>query len=152
MICTLAALALIFYSPMPGQPGGCPWLSTSELCGPLHPGVDYIAPYGTPVHAAAAGLVVFAGLGRWEWGRIVLIEHFTGDGPMWTQYAHLSRLDVHAGDSVYPGQVIGAVGDAGGLFAPHLHYEIRTCQRAADAWTQGMTRKQVEACYVEPTS
>lgn len=89
--------------------------------GDWHPAVDIAAPAGTPVLAADTGMVTFAG---WEsgYGRLVVVEHGNG---MSTRYAHLSRVDVKAGDKVSRGQVIGAVGSTGRATGPHLHFEVR---------------------------
>ena len=86
----------------------------------FHTGVDISGPIGTPVRAAADGVVVtaeFAG----RYGRLVIIEH----GGTQTYYAHLSRFEVIAGQTVRRGQVIGALGASGRVSGPHLHYEVR---------------------------
>lgn len=89
--------------------------------GAFHPGIDIAAPYGTPVHAAAAGLVTGADLGR-GYGRTVELN----DGhDILTVYAHLSALAVVAGQHVARGQVVGYVGESGRATGPHVHYEVR---------------------------
>jgi murein DD-endopeptidase MepM/ murein hydrolase activator NlpD len=89
--------------------------------GAFHTGVDLSCPSGTPVKVSADGVVSHA-----EWfgayGRLVIVDH--GDG-LQTYYAHLSRLDVIAGQEVRRGQVIGASGSSGRVTSPHLHYEVR---------------------------
>jgi murein DD-endopeptidase MepM/ murein hydrolase activator NlpD len=87
----------------------------------FHPGVDIAAPMGTPVEAAANGMVIQAG---WEsgYGNCILIDH--GDG-ITTRYAHLSKILVVVGERVKRGEVIGAVGMTGRATGPHLHYEVR---------------------------
>jgi murein DD-endopeptidase MepM/ murein hydrolase activator NlpD len=89
--------------------------------GRLHAGIDIAVPYGTPIHAAAAGTVVLAG---WVsgYGNYTCIDH---GGGMATCYAHQSSFAVSQGASVSQGQVIGYVGCTGHCFGPHLHFEVR---------------------------
>jgi murein DD-endopeptidase MepM/ murein hydrolase activator NlpD len=89
--------------------------------GRLHAGIDIAAPYGTPIHAAAAGTVVLAG---WVsgYGNYTCIDH---GGGMATCYAHQSSYAVSQGAAVSQGQVIGYVGCTGHCFGPHLHFEVR---------------------------
>jgi len=96
-----------------------------------HLGVDYAAPYGTPVHAAADGLVVFAG---WEggFGRTVRLRHANGYE---TLYGHLSRLAVRAGQRVAQGALVGAVGATGLATGPHLDYRMARDGRFVDPLT-----------------
>ncbi|MBI2398589.1 MAG: peptidoglycan DD-metalloendopeptidase family protein [Xanthomonadales bacterium] len=88
-----------------------------------HKGVDYAAPSGTPIIAAAAGRVRFAGW-RNGYGRVVEIDHGRGHS---TLYAHMSRFGKSAksGTRVQQGDNIGYVGMTGLATAPHLHYEFR---------------------------
>ncbi len=89
--------------------------------GRLHAGIDIAVPYGTPIHAAAAGTVVLAG---WVsgYGNYTCIDH---GGGMATCYAHQSSFAVSQGASVSQGEVIGYVGCTGHCFGPHLHFEVR---------------------------
>jgi murein DD-endopeptidase MepM/ murein hydrolase activator NlpD len=89
--------------------------------GAFHTGVDISAASGTPVHAAADGVVIYAEMES-GYGRLIKIEHGNG---METYYAHLSRFYVQTGQEVRRGEVIGAVGSSGRVTAPHLHYEVR---------------------------
>jgi murein DD-endopeptidase MepM/ murein hydrolase activator NlpD len=89
--------------------------------GAFHTGVDISAVTGTPVRAAADGLVTFAEMES-GYGRLIKIDHGSG---IETYYAHLSRFYVQAGQSVHRGEMIGAVGSSGRVTAPHLHYEVR---------------------------
>jgi murein DD-endopeptidase MepM/ murein hydrolase activator NlpD len=96
-----------------------------------HLGVDIVAPAGTPVVAAARGLVSFVGR-RGELGNMVEIDH--GDGRV-TRYAHLSRMNVRVGQHVERGEGIGRVGSTGLAVGPHLHYEVLINGRPANPRT-----------------
>ena len=86
-----------------------------------HKGIDYAAPPGTPVHAIGAGTVEFAGV-KGGYGNVVILRHNKKHA---TLYAHLSRIDAKQGQTVTPGQVIGAVGSTGWSTGPHLHFEFQ---------------------------
>lgn len=86
-----------------------------------HNGIDYAAPTGTAVRTVGDGTVDFAGTQN-GYGNIVIINHRNNQQ---TAYAHLSRVDVKAGQSVSQGQAIGAVGSTGWATGPHLHFEFR---------------------------
>ncbi len=109
---------------------------TSERVHPVlgtvraHRGVDYPAPTGTPVVAAADGFVQFAGTGN-DLGTFIELDHGRG---VTTRYGHLSQVhaEIAAGRRVRAGQVIGYVGDTGLATAPHLHYELRVGNRPVD--------------------
>jgi murein DD-endopeptidase MepM/ murein hydrolase activator NlpD len=89
--------------------------------GRLHPGIDIGVPIGTPIHAAKAGVVIYA---SWMsgYGNFVIIDH---GGGFSTAYGHQSRLAVTVGEQVSQGQVIGFSGDTGNSTGPHLHFETR---------------------------
>ncbi len=89
--------------------------------GVLHAGVDISASMGTPVHAAADGIIVRAEFGR-GYGRVVIIDHGNG---MQTWYAHLSRFEVVPGQEIRRGEVLGYSGASGRVTSPHLHFEVR---------------------------
>ena len=89
--------------------------------GALHRGVDIIAPSGTPIRAAADGVVLFASMMS-GYGRLVIIDH--GNGYQ-TYYAHMSRFSIVPGQEIRQGERIGLVGSTGRVTAPHLHYEVR---------------------------
>lgn len=85
-----------------------------------HTGWDQRAPAGSPVHAMAAGYVVFAGELDLR-GRSVIIDHGLG---LYTVYAHLSQPGADMGDWVEAGQVIGLSGNTGRSSGPHLHWDV----------------------------
>ncbi|MEO7743441.1 MAG: M23 family metallopeptidase [Usitatibacter sp.] len=87
----------------------------------FHTGVDLIAPPGTPVVAAAGGMVSTVGYAA-EYGNIVEVDH---DNGLTTRYAHLSKSSVKVGDVVMKGQLIAQVGATGRTTGPHLHFEVR---------------------------
>jgi murein DD-endopeptidase MepM/ murein hydrolase activator NlpD len=87
----------------------------------MHTGVDMPAPYGTNIHAARDGLVVFAGWKR-GYGNCITIDHGNG---LATLYAHCSSLEVSVGETVRRGQVIARVGSTGWSTGNHLHFEVR---------------------------
>ncbi len=86
-----------------------------------HRGVDIVAAEGTPIHAAAAGVVVASGTEP-RYGRVVKIEH---DDGFVTVYAHNLANSVEVGHRVAAGQEIGNVGQTGRATSAHLHFEIR---------------------------
>ena len=88
--------------------------------GRMHEGIDIGASCGTPIHAAAAGTVIFSG---WMdgYGNFVIIDHGNG---LATAYGHQSAIYV-SGGSVSQGQTIGAVGSTGHSTGCHLHFEVR---------------------------
>jgi murein DD-endopeptidase MepM/ murein hydrolase activator NlpD len=86
-----------------------------------HLGTDYGAVTGTPVRTVGEGVVAFAGEQN-GFGNVVIVKHNNTDE---TLYAHLSRIEVRAGQSVRQGQNIGAVGATGWATGPHLHFEFR---------------------------
>jgi len=87
----------------------------------LHEGMDFSAEVGTPVVAAAAGVVV-AAEAHPDFGNMIDIDH--GDGLI-SRYAHLSRILSKPGTLVRRGEEIGAVGSSGRSTGPHLHFEVR---------------------------
>ena len=118
------------YSPADSTPSaaGLIWPVNGPVVSPfgmrwgrMHTGIDIGVPYGTPIHAAASGRVVYAG---WMdgYGNLVAIDHGRG---LSTAYAHQSQIGVSLGQTVSQGQVIGYVGCTGHCFGPHLHFEVR---------------------------
>ncbi|MFI6080111.1 peptidoglycan DD-metalloendopeptidase family protein [Streptomyces sp. NPDC051217] len=101
---------------------GTPYRKAGSWASGYHTGVDFPVPTGTSVKAVAGGTVVSAG---WEgsYGYQVVIRH--GDGK-YSQYAHLSALNVRDGQKVNAGQRIARSGSTGNSTGPHLHFEMRT--------------------------
>lgn len=87
----------------------------------FHEGLDFTAAAGTPIYAAAGGIVTVAEQTP-DYGKIVKIDHGSG---LETRYAHASLLLVKAGERVEKGQIVAQVGSTGRSTGPHLHYEIR---------------------------
>lgn len=86
----------------------------------FHPGLDIVAPTGTPILAAAGGRVIFAGP-KAGYGNCVDIDHGNGFA---TRYGHASKIDVQVGQIVLPGDHIADVGSTGRSTGPHLHFEV----------------------------
>ena len=87
----------------------------------VHEGMDFRAATGTPVHAGNSGVVVLARPLYYE-GNCVVIDHGLG---LFTISMHLSRIDVHEGDHVIAGQLLGLSGATGRVTGPHLHWAVR---------------------------
>jgi murein DD-endopeptidase MepM/ murein hydrolase activator NlpD len=90
--------------------------------GRRHTGLDFPEPTGTPVHAAGAGTISYAGPNDGGYGNLVVITHGHG---LETWYAHLSTIALGAGAQVVAGTVVGTVGATGRATGPHLHFEVR---------------------------
>ena len=87
----------------------------------MHEGIDFIADYGSPIVAAAGGVVIFAGFHP-QYGYMVDVDH---GNDLVTRYAHCSKLLVREGDLVQRGRKIAEVGSTGRSTGPHLHFEVR---------------------------
>lgn len=87
----------------------------------LHPGLDFTAPVGTPIYAAADGVVKDAGFNTGGYGNRVVVNHGFGYE---TLYAHMVRIKARVGTKVKRGEVVGYVGSTGKSTGPHLHYEV----------------------------
>src|SRR5680860_132349 len=92
----------------------------------LHTGVDFAAPAGTPILAAADGRVAFAGPAT-GYGNLILIEHTVNGHRLATGYAHMTSVSIRisVNDPVTAGQHIADVGATGYSTGPHLHFEVR---------------------------
>ena len=102
----------------------------------VHTGVDIDAPYGTPIHAAGPGTVVWADWGLFmeapgdhsdPYGQAVVLRMDFGykDQPLYTVYAHMSKIIAVLGQHVETGDVLGQVGATGATTGPHVHFEVR---------------------------
>lgn len=87
----------------------------------FHEGLDFTAAAGTPIYAAAGGVVTVSEHMP-DYGKIIKISHGSG---LETRYAHASELLVKVGEVVKKGQVIAKVGSTGRSTGPHLHFEVR---------------------------
>jgi len=107
-----------------------------------HHGVEFINASGTPILAAADGLVIYAAEDKpaiyspWErfYGNLVVVQHDLPelDALLYTLYAHLSVIQVEEGDVVLAGQQIGEVGLSGVAIGSHLHFEVRVGENYND--------------------
>jgi murein DD-endopeptidase MepM/ murein hydrolase activator NlpD len=96
--------------------------------GRMHEGIDIAVPLGTPVRAAAAGTVIYAGwLGGY--GNLVVVDH---GGGLSTAYAHNSSFGSSVGQAVAAGQVVSYSGSTGNSSGPHVHFEVRINGSAVD--------------------
>lgn len=92
----------------------------------MHNGIDFSAGQGSPIKAAAAGVVTYVGDKGDGYGLKVLIRHqVNGIQSLETLYAHLSQVQIQAKDRVSQGQIIGFEGSTGLTTGPNLHFEVR---------------------------
>ena len=114
------------------------WPATGEVSSPyglrwggtdFHPGIDIADDYGTPIVAAASGLVIEAGWNSGGYGNMVDVDH--GNGIV-TRYGHAEAVAVSAGQYVEKGQIIAYMGSTGFSTGPHLHYEVRINDQAVN--------------------
>lgn len=97
-------------------------ITSGWMEGRIHHGIDFAAPKGTPIHAAADGRVTYAGFNRGSgYGVMVEIQHGSNVA---TRYAHMSGTNVYVGQTVKQGDVIGYVGSTGDSTGPHCHFEL----------------------------
>ena len=93
-----------------------------------HGGADFLSPAGTPIRAPNSGRVVLA-RDLYFTGNTVVVDHGLG---VFSLLAHLSKIDVHDGDTVNRGDTIGAVGATGRVTGPHLHWAVRVNNARVD--------------------
>lgn len=121
-------------TPEPWFAAGFRWPATGRISGVFgsrrilngqprapHLGVDVARPTGTPVAAAAPGIVRLAEADLYFQGGTIILDHGHGVS---SSYLHLSRLDVRVGQRIGQGETIGAIGATGRVTGPHLHFEI----------------------------
>ncbi len=89
--------------------------------GRMHHGIDIAADVGTPIYAAAGGVVEYAGWNSGGYGNMIEVRH--SDGSM-TRYAHLNAVYVQVGQRVGQSEQIGEMGSTGYSTGPHLHFEV----------------------------
>jgi murein DD-endopeptidase MepM/ murein hydrolase activator NlpD len=97
--------------------------------GERNDGINIAADLGTPIHAAAAGTVTYAGNQLKGYGNLILIRH---DNGYITAYAHAESMIVSAGDRVDRGDVIGYAGKTGDVTTPQVHFEVRQGVKPVD--------------------
>jgi murein DD-endopeptidase MepM/ murein hydrolase activator NlpD len=114
--------------PRPAGSGRLGWPLKGDLVarfgvrdGERHDGIDLAAPAGTPVSAAADGVVLWVGA-QAGYGQLVILRHAGG---LLTLYAHVSEISVKDGDRVRRGEPIARVGRGEGTGAPQVHFEVR---------------------------
>ncbi len=111
----IPSVAGYFVNPVPGA-------VKSRGVKPGHKGVDFAAPTGTKIRAAASGTVLISRTGyNGGFGNYVVIQHANGTK---TLYAHMSKLGTTAGATVSQGETIGYVGNTGRSTGPHTHFEV----------------------------
>jgi murein DD-endopeptidase MepM/ murein hydrolase activator NlpD len=123
--------------PIASSPGAFEWPVEGKVIarfgkddgGARNDGINIAADLGTPIHAAAAGTVTYAGNELKSYGNLVLIKHENG---YVTAYAHAERITVSRGDRVDRGDVIGYAGATGDVSSPQLHFEIRQGVKPVD--------------------
>ncbi len=115
---TSAPQSNYFVHPLPGS------VKTQGPHGYAGNALDFGAPEGTPIRAAASGTVIVSKSGGWNggYGSYVVIDHPNGTQ---TLYSHLSQNNVWLGQQVSQGETIGLVGNTGRSTGPHLHFEVR---------------------------
>ncbi|AXG81492.1 transglycosylase family protein [Streptomyces paludis] len=119
---TAAAKTSTLTAPVASTTTGTRYRQSGSWASGYHTGVDFPVPTGTSVKAVAAGKVVSAGWAG-AYGYEVVIRHADGK---YSQYAHLSALNVREGQTVGGGQRIARSGTTGNSTGPHLHFEMRT--------------------------
>jgi murein DD-endopeptidase MepM/ murein hydrolase activator NlpD len=132
---TIRAASTVSVSTGPPSAAGLVWPVSGPVTsgfgmrwGRMHEGIDIAVPEGTPVVAAAAGTVIYAGwLGGY--GNLVVVDH---GGGLSTAYAHNSGYASSVGQSVGQGQVIAYSGNTGNSSGPHVHFEVRVGGTAVD--------------------
>ncbi|MDQ7029354.1 MAG: peptidoglycan DD-metalloendopeptidase family protein [Ardenticatenia bacterium] len=119
-----------------------PYASTGEGMYPVHHGVEFVNPEGTPVLAVAPGRVIFAGRDveeavgpRTDFYGLVVVQELDQrwrGRPVYIVYGHMSAVNVEVGQRVAPGDRVGLVGMTGVAIGPHLHLEVRVGGRTYD--------------------
>lgn len=101
--------------------------------GKINDGINIAAPKGTPIHAAANGVVAYAGDQIAVYGGLILIDHGSG----WVSaYGHAGQIDVQRGQAVKAGDIIGRSGASGQVQTPQLHFQLRKNRAPVDPLKQ----------------
>lgn len=100
------------------------WHATGPNWTTWHTGTDFGVACGTPVYASHAGTVVLDTTQSWAGPQLVKVT--LGPGKLTTWYAHMQTIEVNAGDTVRPGQLLGQAGAEGNVTGCHLHFEVHT--------------------------
>ena len=108
----------------------------------IHKGIDLVNVKGTPIHAAAGGIVLRAGTAT-GYGNVVMVTHLIDQQVYTTVYAHLDSISVSAGQTVMPGQTVGTLGTTGWSTGPHLHFELHKGE-----WAVGQPNAVDPAPYI----
>jgi len=87
-----------------------------------HHGIDMAGRVGTDIHCTGAGIVSFARINKYGYGKEVVVDHGFG---YTSRYAHLDEIYVEVGQKIDRGELVGTLGSTGRSTGPHLHYEIR---------------------------
>lgn len=118
-----------------GPPDGKKYYNAQKFGQNTHLGDDWNGTgggntdLGDPVYATANGLVVFAQNMGGGWGNVVRVVHILSEKPLVlveSVYAHLDHIDVKESQGIKRGQKLGTIGNAGGIYYAHLHFELRT--------------------------
>jgi murein DD-endopeptidase MepM/ murein hydrolase activator NlpD len=112
-----------FEAPVP-EPANSAFGTRSILNGEPrspHGGADFPSPAGTPIKSPNAGRVVLADA-LYYTGNTVVVDHGLG---LYSLFAHMTEMNVHTGDTVKSGEVLGTVGSSGRVTGPHLHWAVR---------------------------
>lgn len=110
----------------------------------MHTGMDFTAPTGTEIYATGDGKVIEVKSSRSGYGKHVVIDHGYGYR---TRYGHMSKFNVHVGQKIKRGDVIGYVGNTGTSTGPHLHYEVEKNGKKinpANFYSNDLTPEQYE--------
>ena len=121
---SIKALPLCFIWPVEGRISGrfgYRRVYNKTIAGSSHSGTDIAAPAGTPLKAAADGVVVLAEPDLFYTGGTVLIEHGSG---LFSSYSHMKKVSVKPADKVKQGDIIGEVGATGRATGPHVHFVL----------------------------
>lgn len=107
-------------------------LGISSYFSGFHPGLDYRAKVGSPIHAILPGVVNEIAFEIGGYGRYVVLMHHVDGKTLFSLYAHLKVINVRVGESVEVGEKLGEVGLTGRTTGPHLHFELHDTKRAID--------------------